>query len=148
MYTIMFWTVRGSCWVIMSLCWHCPTTSKQVPLLEALLYLQVQDKKVCQHPPTLPARVSSVHRRCSISLGQQRYLHNWLHLQLMEPCTNGPQEGEEINICKFQAEYSFSPQTSVELLLPSVVIKYVRLCCIKLNLGGTKKKTTEFFHFK
>lgn len=119
----MFWAVcqslKGRCWVITSVCWHHPTTSKQAFLLEALLYLQAQDRKVCQHPSTLLTNVANVRRWGSILLGQQRYLHNWLHLQPMEPCTNGPQE-EEISICKFQAEYSCFPQTLVELSLPSV----------------------------
>lgn len=81
------------------LCWHYPTTSKHYCLLE------VQDKKVCQHTSTL---LPNVRWQCSILLGQQHYLHNWLHLQPMEQGISGPKD-EEQSICKFKAEYSCIP---------------------------------------
>ena len=82
----------------------------------------------------------------------------------MEQGTSGPKD-EQLSTCKFQAEYSCSPiaepspgflqacewkivsQTLAELSLPSVGIKYVSLCCMKLNLGcvGTEKSAVFLF---
>lgn len=152
--------LKGSCRVSTSACWHYPTTSKHARPLKALLYLQVQDKKVCQHPATLLPDVSDVRWRCSILLGQQRYLHNWLYLQSTEQGTSGP-EDEELSTCKFKAEYSCFPiagslslspgfleacgwkivsQTLAELSLPSTGIKYVA----KFGLCRHKKKSAVF----
>lgn len=68
---------------------------------------------------------SNIRPRRLISLGQQRNLHNWLHLRPAGAVRKILAAREGIMICKFQAEYLCFAETLVELYFPSVGIKHV-----------------------
>lgn len=82
-------------------------------------------EKVGQHPSTPLMHTSNIRPRRLISLGQQRNLHNWLHLRPAGAVRKILAAREGIMICKFQAEYLCFDETLVELYFPSVGIKHV-----------------------